>query len=177
MSAWLTWIELAGTAGGLVALLLAAIQFRQWIVDSIPRLSYVITRVGIFPNARGEGGRLVRGVAVNFTIRNRTSRDATMECSLAIPGARAPDVCSWTMLQNTRLVNTRFSREIDMASFVIPSRETYSYAIFGDLLPQTPAPKVLELRIHDDRFGSRGWSITMELPVGEFPRLSRDMSG
>jgi hypothetical protein len=142
----------------------------QGVLDRTPRLSYRIQH-SLGTSSVLVGTKTHHTVMLNFTIENRTSRDATFQCTLSIPLERTPTRSSWRSLSSVGMTDAGSSASINMGSFSVTARNGRELAIQGNIPEDLTDPEVLELTIRDDRIGDRRWVYQTDVPVGSFPSL------
>ena len=167
----LEWIGVVSAVLGVLGGLYAIVHgVPTWICNSFPQLSYKVETEPVY-TSRGPSkwDPQTRELALNFTVWNRTSRDAILQCGAVFPIERTDRMYRGYSLVDARMIDQDTTNGVPMSAFPVRARNGRRLAIFGGLLPQWPDQKVVQLSMHDDRIGRRKWEWSRDLEVPAFP--------
>jgi len=142
----------------------------QTLYDFFPYLSYKLEFAKVFPFFAGSPADQARTIAVNFTLWNRTSRDAKFQCYLAPPVVQTPASYTFWSILNLRMRDRESLVPVSMQEFTVPANTGRAFIVQGQLISGSPEPSTLKFTIHDDRIGCRKWKREVDLEVPAFPK-------
>lgn len=174
MASWFEWTSF-GLA--LFSALGVAYLVYQSLLDLIPSWSYGLRVEPARWNTYIDEGGEVRIVNIFFTIMNRTSRDATMQCGAFVPDPPRVPVIRLTPPGSLSLYDTATALEADPLGFPVGAGNGRHLVLSLNVGTKEPFPETVKFWVNDDRIGRRRWASSSVLRVPTAPEFPARIPG